>query len=55
MKTETGRHGPVGILVEVGNVDTGRVDTEDVVVCTGAVRAVVIVNEPCDELLAEAK
>lgn len=40
----------MGILEEPGNVDIG-----DVIVCMGAVEAVVVVGGLCDEPLAEAK
>ena len=56
--TKRGRHTPAEILAGLGNVDIEelvRIDIEDVVVCMGAVEAVVIVEDLCDELLAEAK
>jgi len=49
-RSKRGRHRPVGILEELDNVDI-----KDVVFCMGAVEAVVIVKELCDEALAEAK
>lgn len=50
MRTKRRLHKPVEILEELGNVDI-----EDKVVCIGAVEAVVIVKELCDELLVEDK
>jgi len=50
MRTKRQLHRPVEILEELGNVDI-----EDKVVCMGAVEAVVMVKELCDELLAEDK